>query len=107
MHGRPGGGLRKSVGTRRIRGTGAAWRLAWAIAIASKGQVGKTANQDYPSFAGHPAPQLTEGSSHEGHSFDDGSGSHCTGMSVPASAATTDPEVIIYRVPGVTDNGGS
>jgi len=29
-----------------------------------------------------------------------------TGMVSPASAATTDPEVIIYRFPGVLDNGG-
>src|SRR3954463_8790518 len=28
------------------------------------------------------------------------------GMAAPASAATTDPEVIIYRFPGVRDNGG-
>jgi hypothetical protein len=27
------------------------------------------------------------------------------GMAVPASAATTDPEVIIYRFPGVRDDG--
>jgi len=27
-------------------------------------------------------------------------------LAAPASAATTDPEVIIYRFPGVTDNGG-
>jgi hypothetical protein len=25
----------------------------------------------------------------------------------PAQAATTDPEVIIYRFPGVTDSGGA
>jgi hypothetical protein len=29
------------------------------------------------------------------------------GMSAPASAATTDPEVIIYRFPGVRDDGGT
>jgi hypothetical protein len=28
------------------------------------------------------------------------------GMAAPATAATTDPEVIIYRVPGVRDDGG-
>ena len=28
------------------------------------------------------------------------------GMAAPASAATTDPEVLIYRFPGVTDDGG-
>ena len=28
------------------------------------------------------------------------------GMAMPASAATTDPEIIIYRFPGVRDNGG-
>src|SRR4051812_43435354 len=28
------------------------------------------------------------------------------GMSAPASAATTDPEVIIYRFPGVVDKAG-
>ena len=28
------------------------------------------------------------------------------GMAAPASAATTDPEVIIYRFPGVFDDGG-
>ena len=28
------------------------------------------------------------------------------GLMAPASAATTDPEVIIYRFPGVRDNGG-
>jgi hypothetical protein len=28
------------------------------------------------------------------------------GMAAPASAATTDPEVIIYRFPGVRDDGG-
>ena len=28
------------------------------------------------------------------------------GMAVPASAATTDPEVIIYRFPGVRDTAG-
>jgi hypothetical protein len=30
-----------------------------------------------------------------------------TSMSAPASAATTDPEVIIYRFPGVKDDGGA
>jgi hypothetical protein len=29
------------------------------------------------------------------------------GMAAPAAAATTDPEVIIYRFPGVFDNGGA
>jgi hypothetical protein len=29
------------------------------------------------------------------------------GMAAPAAAATSDPEVIIYRFPGVTDNGGA
>jgi hypothetical protein len=29
------------------------------------------------------------------------------GPTAPASAATTDPEVIIYRFPGVRDNGGA
>ena len=29
-----------------------------------------------------------------------------TGMAAPASAATTDPEVVIYRFPGVTNNIG-
>jgi hypothetical protein len=29
------------------------------------------------------------------------------GMVVPASAAQTDPEVIIYRFPGVRDNNGA
>ena len=29
------------------------------------------------------------------------------GMAAPASAATTDPEVIIYRFPGVLDNGSN
>ena len=29
------------------------------------------------------------------------------GMSVPVSAATTDPEVIIYRFPGVRDDGNA
>ena len=29
------------------------------------------------------------------------------GMAAPASAATTDPEVIIYRFPGVRDDGGA
>jgi hypothetical protein len=29
------------------------------------------------------------------------------GMAAPASAATTDPEVLIYRFPGVRDQGGS
>jgi hypothetical protein len=29
------------------------------------------------------------------------------GMAAPATAAITDPEVIIYRVPGVRDNGGA
>ena len=29
------------------------------------------------------------------------------GMAAPASAAITDPEVIIYRFPGVSDNGGA
>jgi len=28
------------------------------------------------------------------------------GMAAPASAGVTDPEVLIYRVPGVLDNGG-
>jgi len=29
------------------------------------------------------------------------------GLSAPASAATTDPEIVIYRFPGVRDNGGA
>ena len=29
------------------------------------------------------------------------------GMAAPASAAQSDPEIIIYRFPGVTDNGGA
>ena len=29
------------------------------------------------------------------------------GMAAPASAATSDPEVIIYRFPGVLDSGGA
>jgi len=29
------------------------------------------------------------------------------GMVAPASAAQGDPEIIIYRFPGVTDNGGA
>src|SRR5262249_30373967 len=29
------------------------------------------------------------------------------GMATPASAGTNDPEIIIYRFPGVRDNGGN
>jgi hypothetical protein len=29
------------------------------------------------------------------------------GMTTPASASTQDPEILIYRFPGVRDNGGA
>src|SRR5262245_27697122 len=65
----------------------------------------RVAISDYPSSTReHPASRK-EGGSHDSHSLDRHGCVACTTM--PAQAATTDPEVIFYRFSGVRHSGSS
>src|SRR5215475_2467816 len=81
-------------------------RLHSSSSVATKWQIWRVANQDYPSsMRGHPPPAKREVAMKAIH-WITAAAALALGLPAPADASITDPEIIIYRFPGVRDDGG-
>src|SRR5262249_49907568 len=73
--------------------------------VATKWQIWRVANQDYPSsMRGHPPPANREVAMKASHWI---IAAAAFVFAEPVQAGINDPEVIIYRVPGVLDFGNT